>query len=75
MVVNEIHGNVLMHMLSVTYNTHTSRIIILVPYRLLRACCGKVPQIAVVVIIIFSTSRSWRSPESRLQHWMYPWRR
>ena len=27
MVVNEIHGNVLMRMLSVTYNTHTSRII------------------------------------------------
>ena len=23
MVVNEIHGNVLMHMFSVTYNTHT----------------------------------------------------
>ena len=23
MVVNEIHGNVLMRMLSVTYNTHT----------------------------------------------------
>ena len=36
MVVNEIHGNVLMRMLSVTYNTHThtSRII----YRLL--CLG-----------------------------------
>ena len=32
MVVNEIHGNVLMRMLSVTYNTHTSRII----YR----CCS-----------------------------------
>ena len=27
MVVNEIYGNVLMRMLSVTYNTHTSRII------------------------------------------------
>ena len=27
MVVNEIHGNVLMCMLSVMYNTHTSRII------------------------------------------------
>ena len=27
MMVNEIHGNVLMHMVSVTYNTHTSRII------------------------------------------------
>ena len=27
MVVNEIHGNALMRMLSVTYNTHTSRII------------------------------------------------
>ena len=34
MVVNEIHGNVLMRMLSVTYNTHTSRII----YR----CCMSV---------------------------------
>ena len=30
MVVNEIHGNVLMRMLSVTYNTHTSRIIIII---------------------------------------------
>ena len=28
MVVNEIHGKVLMRMLSVMYNTHTSRIII-----------------------------------------------
>ena len=34
MVVNEIRGNVLMRMLSVTYNTHTSRIIyrLLLPY-------------------------------------------